>query len=160
MKCNTLVSEGEVRRFPFRHIESVKSPDGRVLGSNREMHNAHRVHFRDRFARCPDIPVQEFRSYLTDFLRLREAEAASCEGLVYGCVELVGLSNRPDLMVYPTNCTWRCRTFLWLFWRICSTIGSPRELSLGALQKHDHIAEDRWQECLEGARRLQFHNYA
>ena len=33
-----------------------------------------RAYFRDRFARCPDLLVQEFRSYLADFLRLREAD--------------------------------------------------------------------------------------
>ena len=46
------------------------------------MRNAFQVHFRDRFARCPDLPFQEFCSYLADFPHLREAEAASCEGLV------------------------------------------------------------------------------
>ena len=40
---------------------------------------------RDRFARCPDLPAQEFLCYLAGFSRLREAEAASCEGLVTEC---------------------------------------------------------------------------
>ena len=43
---------------------------------------AESYHFRDSFARCPDLLVQEFRSYLADFPRLREAKAASCKGLV------------------------------------------------------------------------------
>ena len=64
-----LAHEEEVRRFPFRHIESVKSSDGRVLGSNCEMRDAFRAHFCDRFAHCPDLSVQEFRCYLADFLR-------------------------------------------------------------------------------------------
>ena len=38
-----------------------------MLGSNREMHDAFRAHFRDRFARYPDLPFQEFRSYLANF---------------------------------------------------------------------------------------------
>ena len=38
-------------------------------------------------------------------------------------------------MVCPTKCTWGCRTCLYLFWRICSTIGSPREPSLVALPR-------------------------
>ena len=75
-----IACEEEVRRFPRRYIDSVKSSDGRVLRSNREMRDAFRVHFRDHFARCPDLPLQEFRCYLADFLRLSEAEAASCEG--------------------------------------------------------------------------------
>ena len=40
------------------------------------------MHFRDRLARLPDLPLQEFRRYLADFLRLLEAAAAACKGLV------------------------------------------------------------------------------
>ena len=74
-----------MRRFPDRYIDSIKTSDGRVLRSNREMRDAFRVHFRDRFARCPDLPLQEFRSYLDDFPRLGAAGAASCEGVVTEC---------------------------------------------------------------------------
>ena len=31
------------------------------------MRDAFRAHFRDRFARCTDLPLREFRSYLADF---------------------------------------------------------------------------------------------
>ena len=93
MKCNTLVREEEVQMFPFHSIGSVKSRDGRVLGSNRKIREAFRACFRDRFAPCPDLPVQEFRSYLTDFPRIRGAEAASCEGVVLTQV----LANRLQL---------------------------------------------------------------
>ena len=75
----------ELRRFSFWPIKSVKSPDGGVLSLNHDMCDAFRAHFRDRFARCPDFSVQEFRSYLANFSRLREAEAADCEGLVTDC---------------------------------------------------------------------------
>ena len=66
------------------------------------MRHAFRAHFRDRFAHCPDLPVQEFRSYLADFLRLQEAETASCEGLVIECEfrdasKQVGLNKSPEL---------------------------------------------------------------
>ena len=54
----------ELRRFPCRYIECVNAPDGRVLKSNREIREAFRTHFRDRFARCPDLQAQEFRDYL------------------------------------------------------------------------------------------------
>ena len=96
----------QVRRFPFRYIESVKSPDGHVIGSNREMRETFRVHRRDRFARCPDLLVQEFRRYLSDFPRLQEAEAANCEGLVTECevrdaLEQVGLNKSPGLDGLP-----------------------------------------------------------
>ena len=40
-----------MRRFSGRYIDSVKSSDGRVLRSNREMRDVFRAHFRDRFAR-------------------------------------------------------------------------------------------------------------
>ena len=50
----------------------------RVLRSNREMRDALRALFRDRFARCPDLPLQGFSSYLADFPRLGVAEAAGC----------------------------------------------------------------------------------
>ena len=74
--------EGELRRFPYRYIEFVKSPNGRVLRSNGEMHEAFRAHFREHFPCCPDLPVQEFHNYLADFPRLGEVEAAGCDGMV------------------------------------------------------------------------------
>ena len=80
-----VIARDEVRRFPTRYIKSIKSSDGHMLGSNREMHDPFRMHFCDRFARSPDLPVQEFRWYLADFSHLLEAEAARCEGLVTEC---------------------------------------------------------------------------
>ena len=62
VKSNATVCE-EVRRFPNRYIDSVKTPDGRLLRSSREIRDA----FRDCFARCTDLPLQEFRRYLADF---------------------------------------------------------------------------------------------
>ena len=76
VKSNATAREEEVR-FPDRYIDSVKSSDGRVLRSNRKIHDAFRAHFCDCFARCPDLPLQEFRSYLADFPRYRAAETAS-----------------------------------------------------------------------------------
>ena len=106
MKCNALAREDEVRRFLFWHIESVKSPDGCVLGSNREMHDVFRTHFRDHFACCPDLPVQEFCSHLADFSHLREAEVASCKSLVTECevrdaLKQVGHNKSPGLDSLP-----------------------------------------------------------
>ena len=57
VKTNATVREEEVRKFPDRYIDSVKFPDGRVLRSNHEMREAFRANFRDRFARCPDLPL-------------------------------------------------------------------------------------------------------
>ena len=85
VKCNTSTHEEKVRRFPFRYIKSVKSKDGCMLGSNREMREAIREHFRGHFAHCPDLPVPEFCSYLANLPCLQEAEVASCEGLVTEC---------------------------------------------------------------------------
>ena len=106
MKSNATVREEEVRRFPDRYIDSVKTSDGRLLRSSREMRDAFRAHFRDRFARCPDLPLQEFRSYLADFLHIGAAEAASCEGVVTECevrdaLKQVGLNKSPGLDGLP-----------------------------------------------------------
>ena len=106
VKSNATAREEEVRRFPDRYIASVKTPDGRLLQSGREIRDAFRAHFRDRFARCTDLPLREFRSYLADFPRLGAAEAASCEGVVTECevrdaLKQVGLNKSPGLDGLP-----------------------------------------------------------
>ena len=106
VKSNATAREEEVRRFPDRYIGSVKTPDGRLLRSGREIRDAFRAHFRDRFARCTDLPLREFRSYLADFPRLGAAEAASCEGVVTECevrdaLKQVGLNKSPGLDGLP-----------------------------------------------------------
>ena len=85
MKSNATAHEEEVRRFPVRYIDSVKSWDGHVLQENREIRDAFLAHFRDRFTRCPGLPLQEFCSNLVDFPRLGAAEAASCECVISEC---------------------------------------------------------------------------
>ena len=92
----------ELRRFPCRYIECVNGPDGRVLRSSREIREAFRAHFRDRFAHYPDLQVQEFRNYLADSPLLGEAEAANCECVVTECevcsaLKQVGLNKSPGL---------------------------------------------------------------
>ena len=66
------------------------------------MREAYQAHFRDRFVCGVDLPVQEFRSYLADFPRFREAEAASSEGFVTECkvrdaLKQVDLNKSPGL---------------------------------------------------------------
>ena len=85
LKLNATAREEEVWRFPDRYIDSIKSPDGNVLRSNREIRDDFRAHFCDHFACCPDLPLREFRSYLADFSRLGATEAASCEGVIIEC---------------------------------------------------------------------------
>ena len=75
MKSNGTAHEEEVRRFPDRYIDAVKSPDGRVLQSNLEIRDAFQAHFRDRFVRCPDLSLQVFRGYIVDFPRLKRLAA-------------------------------------------------------------------------------------
>ena len=53
-----------------------------MFRSSREIREALRVHFRDRFPCLPDLPLQDFRIYHTEFPCFQEAEAAGCEGLV------------------------------------------------------------------------------
>ena len=106
MKSYATAREEEVRRFPERYIDSVKSPDGGVLRSNREICDAFRANFRDRLARCPDLSLLEFRSYLADFPRLEAAEVASCEGVITECkvrdaLKQVGLNKSPGLDGLP-----------------------------------------------------------
>ena len=106
MKSNATVHEEEVRRFPDRYIDSVKTPDGRLLWLSGEMHDAFRVHFRDCFARCTGLLLREFRSYLADFLLLGTAEVASCEGVVTECkvrdvLKQIGLNKSPGLDGLP-----------------------------------------------------------
>ena len=105
MKSNATARE-EVQSFPDRYIASVKTPDGRLLRSSREIRDAFRAYFRDRFAHCTDLPLREFRSYLADFPRLGEAEAASCEGVITECevrdaLKQVGLNKSPGLLGLP-----------------------------------------------------------
>ena len=69
VKSNATVREEEVRRFPDRYIASVKTSEGRLLRSSREIRDAFWAHFRDHFARCTDLPLREFRSYLAEFPR-------------------------------------------------------------------------------------------
>ena len=82
VKLNVTAHEEEVRRFPGQYIDSIKFPDGHVLQSNREIRDAFWMHFHDCFARCTDLLLQEFSSYLAGFSCLRVAEAASCKGVV------------------------------------------------------------------------------
>ena len=99
VKSNATAREEEVRRFPDQYIDSVKSPDACVLRSNHEMRDAFQAHFRDRFARCPDLPLQEFRRYLANFPRLEAAEAASCEDVI--TLKQVTLNKSPGLDGLP-----------------------------------------------------------
>ena len=100
MKSNASAREEELRRFPHRYIDSVKSPDWRELRTNREIRDGFRTHFRDRFTRCPDLPLQECRSYLADFPRVGAVVAASCECVITECevcnaLKQVGLNKWP-----------------------------------------------------------------
>ena len=96
----------ELHRYTDRYIKFVKSPDGRMPRSNREMCEAFWAHFQDRFTRWPDLLVQEFRNYLADFPYLGAAEVASCEGLVMECevrnaLKQVSLNKLPELDGLP-----------------------------------------------------------
>ena len=156
VKCNAFMCKEELRRFPW-YIECVNAPDGRVLRSSREIREAFRTHFRDRFARCPDLQTQEFRDYLADFPRLGEAEVVSCEGAVTECevrsaLKQVGLNKSPGLDGLPYEVYLRMshmfapiRTNVFNHWLAQGVIP-------GSITRCDHIAEERRQACSEGTR--------
>ena len=161
--------EEELRRFPRRYIECVISSDGRVLRSSREIREAFRMLFRDRFVRCPDLQVQEFRSYLANFPHLGEAEAASCEGMVTECEvrnapKQVGRNKSPELAGLPYEVYLRIShmfvpilTDMFNHWFAQGTIpGSITKAVIKLLKKEDRHVRGRW----GGARRLQAHNSA
>ena len=157
MKSNATAREEEVRRFLDRYIDS-KSPDGRVLRSNRDIRDAFRAHFRYRFGRCPDLPLQEFRSYLADFHRLEAAEAASCEGVITECevrdtLKQVGLNKSPGLDGLP----YEVHVFAYSDGYVQPLV-RPGSHPWLRYQGRDHIAEEMWQVCLGGFRQLQAHN--
>ena len=77
-----------------------------VPGKVRDIREAFRAHFRDRFAYLPDLLIQQFLSYLPHFSRLQEAKAAGCERLVTECevcvvLMKVGLNKLPGLDGLP-----------------------------------------------------------
>ena len=82
--CNVLAHE-EVRRCPSWYSESVKSLNRCILRLNHKMRKAFQAHFQDHFACYPDLPVQQFHSYLANFLHLWEAEAVSRNGVITEC---------------------------------------------------------------------------
>ena len=123
VKMNATAREEEVQSFLDWYIDSVKSPDGRVLRANREIRDTRKVITKVRFGRfadCPDLPLQEFRSYLAIFHRLGAAEAASCEGVITECevrdaLKQVCLNKSPRLDGLPYEVYLSCRTCLCLF---------------------------------------------
>ena len=101
-----MTARKEVRRFLDWYIDSVKTTDRRLLQSSREIRDAFRTHFRDGFARCTDLLLRKFRSYLADFPHLEVAEAASCESVVIECevrdaLKRVGINKSPGVDGLP-----------------------------------------------------------
>ena len=128
------------------------------------MRGAHRADFSDHFARCPDLPLQEFRSYLADFSRLGEAEVASCEWLVMrvrDALKRVGFNMSLGLDGLPNEVYLRMShmfvpipTDVFNHWFAQGVIhGSSTKGVITLLKK-------RWQACLGELRQLQVHNAA
>ena len=97
---------GNMRRWPDRHIQCIKTPDGRTLESPRDICGEFREHLQKRFTREEGLSEQEFTSYLADFPRLGACEATSCEGPVTECeiieaLKKVGSNRSPGLDGLP-----------------------------------------------------------
>ena len=71
----------EGRSFPDRFMKSIETLDGRTLKGTREIVEGFRGYFSDLFTPV-ELPTGEFSSYLADFPRISEKQAADCEGLV------------------------------------------------------------------------------
>ena len=73
-----------------------------MLWSSCEIREVFQMHFGDRFARLPNLQLQEFRSSFADFPHFLEVETDGCEGLVTECevhdeLKQVGLNKSPSL---------------------------------------------------------------
>ena len=145
VKYNAFALEEEVRRFPFRYIDSVKSPDGHVLLSNCEMLEAFRVHFRDRFFSLfwpPSSGVSQLFSWLS-------SPSGGGSSLLRG-------------FSYWMRDSWcfEARTRLFTRRRVLEAAAHVCAYSDGHVPPLAPIAEERWQACLGGFRWLQAHNSA
>ena len=106
VKLDASMRKEEMRRWPNRYIRSVKTPDGQILQSTRDICDGFRQHLQKRFTKKPSLCEQEFRSYLADFPRLGSVEAASCEGEireseVLNALKQVGRNKSPGLDGLP-----------------------------------------------------------
>ena len=161
VKRNAFAREEEFRKFLFRHIESIMSPDEHVHRSNRDIRAAFRVHFRDRFACLTNLPIQEFCSYLADFLRIQEVEAVACKWLVMECkvcdaLKQVGLNKLPLLDGLPYDVY---LSMSHMFVPILTDVFN-HWFAQGAIPGSITIAEEGQQTCLGRTRRWQAHNSA
>ena len=100
------VNIGRIRKWPDRHIQRIKTPDGQTLESTREICSGFREHLQRLFTREEGLSEQEFTSYLADFPRLGACEATSCEGPVTECeiieaLKQVGSNKSPGLDGLP-----------------------------------------------------------
>ena len=150
MKCNTLAREEEVRRFPSWYIDRTSRQTGSCLS---------------QIARVTKgaLPVQEFCCYLAGFSHLQEAEVARCESMVTECevhdiLKQVGLNKSLGL---PYEVYLR---LLYLFVLLTDMFNHwlAQVAIPGSVKSQgcDYIAEERWQACFGGLRRLQDHNSA
>lgn len=62
-------------------IQQITTPDGQLQSSS-SICSGFREHFKDLFAREPDLQKTSFQDRLADFLRLEPHKAARYEGLI------------------------------------------------------------------------------
>ena len=95
MNCNAFKREEEVRRFLYSYIE-FKSPDGHESYDARRLLGV--LPLSLCFACRPDLPVQEFHSYLANFKRQKLLAARVwLLNAKPDALKQVGLSQSPGL---------------------------------------------------------------
>ena len=96
----------EMRFASDRHITSVTSPDGQRRTTNEGICSVFRDYYQDLFTREPGLSSSQFDTYLADFPRLTETEAAGCEGRitedeVREALKTVGKNKTPGIDGLP-----------------------------------------------------------
>jgi len=96
----------ELRAANHRQIASVTSPDGHRRITNKDICKEFCDYYQKLFTREPGLSSAQFDTYLADFPRLEDTEAAGCEGRIteeeiWQALKSVGLEKTPGIDGLP-----------------------------------------------------------